>query len=697
MSLRSIRITPPQTVFYPFKGGMDLMTPAIALDPGKVFDAQNYLPEISGGYRRCYGHERSDGRPSPSAANYWLADTAGGLMGAVGDTIVGVTSGATAKVLATPLPLFGGTKVLGRVTGTFTAGEVYTVGGLSDGATISTVPALNSADTASDDADYKLLAADDRRADIAAVPGSGISRGGFIYNDVVYAFRDNAGATAGDLYKQTAGGWVKVNFGTEIQFTGAVGEVLAGNTITGLTSGATATVVRPMLRAGAWTAAGVGTLIITVTAGTFQSGEALQVGGVTKVTSSSLATAITRAPGGKVRTVKANFTGSTATQRVYGADGVNKAFEFDGTNYIPIRTGMTTDTPAHVIAHRGYLWLSFLGSAQYSGVLNPYAWTAVLGAGEIAVGETITGFQQQAGDASGPALSIFTDNTTHTFYGLPGVAGAQLVPGFDDTGYLADTIQTVGNDSWGLTSRGVQALRTTRNYGDFEYGAISFPVQTLINSKRGLSCSSVVNKSNSDYRLFFTDGTGVVIGLTGNKVSGILPLNYGARIPRWFATDTLSTGQEVTYFGSDDGMVYKDNTGTSFDGDEIEAWIWTAFNNLGSPRLRKTYRRAIFEIKCDGYASVNATYDLGYATPNVTPAAAQSDQALAGAGGYWGQFTWDAFTWDTQLVADAQISIDGTENNIAFLFYSNRAQDASHVVQGVTLLYSPRRLVHAGS
>ena len=136
---------------------------------------------------------------------------------------------------------------------------------------------LNGATLPSDHADYKFLAANDRRADIAAPTGSGAPRGGFIFNDVVYVFRDNAGGTAGNLWKSSAGGWVQVTFGRELQFTGAVGEITAGQTVTGLTSGATAVVVRAMLRTGTWTVSGVGTLIFASVTGTFQNGENVQV------------------------------------------------------------------------------------------------------------------------------------------------------------------------------------------------------------------------------------------------------------------------------------------------------------------------------------------------------------------------------------------------------------------------------------
>jgi hypothetical protein len=678
--------------FRPMKGGLDLVTPAIQIDPGKCFDAQNYEPDPVGGYRRINGNERFDGRTSPTSAHYWVLSIL--LTGtiAVGDTVTGATSGATGKVLG--LYDANTTLVLGRVSGTFVISEAVQVTAVTQ-ATTTSASVSGGASLPSDDADYRLLAANDRRADILTVPGSGDIRGGFVFNDLCYVFRDNALGTAGDLYKQTTSGWSKVIFGTEIQFTTATGQISDGDTITGATSGATGIVVRSMLRTGTWTASGVGTLIITGIVGTFQNAELLKVGGVAKATSSSLATTITRSAGGRIETVIGNFSGSTATKYVYGCDGVNLAFEFDGANYIPIRTGMATDTPVHIATHKSHLFLSFGGSLQYSGINAPYSWTVLTGAAEIGMGDDITGLLPQTGNAAGASLGVFTAGKTSILYGS-GSTDFNLVPSVHDLGYRAHTVQPVGNNSYGLTARGIQSLITTLNYGDFQYAAVSFFVQPLLASKVGLETASVSLKTKNQYRLYFSDNTGLVVGLTGEKISGIMPVRYPVAV-KCVWSDTLSTGEEVTFFGSTDGYVYKDNVGTSFDGAKIEAWIRPAFNNLGSPRVRKQYRRAIFEVACEGYSSVNVTYDLGYGAPSVTTAAVQLDQSLLGDGGYWEQFTWDAFTWDSPVVSEAELSIDGTEKNIGFLFYSNRAQDDSHTVSGVSLLFTPRRVVHSGS
>lgn len=675
------RFSDTNAAYFPLGGGLDLLTPAISMSPGKVISAQNYEPQIGGGYRRTGEFERHDGQAAPSSKTYWIAPVNLTATVATGNTITGVSSGATGKVLTQ----ITGYLILGAVTGTYVGGE-----SISNGGVVGTVTGAVSASSAAapgDHAEYTNLAADLQRLSILAVPGSGQVRGVWYYNGNLYAFRDNAGATAGNMYKSTTGGWVQVTFGSEIQFTNAVGEIFAGNTITGLTSGATALVVKPMLRTGSWTAAGVGTLIISTITGTWQNGEAIRVAGVTKATSASLATAITRAVGGSMEFANANFTGSTATKKMYGVDGVNLAFEFDGTNYIPIRTGMTTDTPTHVIEHKFYLHLSFRGSSQYSGLGLPYAWTTILGAGEIATGENITGYLVQSGGSSTASLAIFTEGRTFILYGSSS-ANFVLTPSTDDIGSFAFTAQSIGNDSMSLSNRGIQRLKTTLNYGNFEFASVSHLIQPLITQKRGLQTASTTLKTKNQYRVYFSDNSAIVVGLTGDKISGIMPLDYGIPV-RCICTAETSTGAEVTFFGSDSGMVYQDQMGTSQDGEPITSWVRLAFNHLKTPRERKRFRAAILELVVEGYTEINVTYDLGYGTQDVAPGVGAIDQELLAAGGFWDQFTWDQFTWDAQAIGNPRISLDGIEKNISLLFYSSSDEDNAHTLQGVTYLTTP--------
>ncbi len=677
--------------FYPLGGGLDQQTPAIALKPGRAIDSQNYEPEIAGGYRRVDGYERYDGRMSPTSAVYYTLGISITAAIAIGDTLTGVTSGATARVLN----FVGSTYIVGRLTGAFQVGETIQVSAVNKGVALTTAQ-LQGTSSPSDDADYLLLAANDLRSDIQAVPGSGQVRGVWVYNDTVYAFRDNVGGTAGLMYKATSSGWQLVTFGTEIQFsssTGGTTPIAAGATIGNAASPTkTATVVAVLTRSGTWGTDAVGTLIITPVTGSFSNADPIFVGATQKATATTAATAIARLPGGRMEFINANFTASTGNNKMYGVDGVNPAFEFDGTTYIPIRTGMATDTPSHLMFHKFYLWLSFRGSVQFSALTNPYAWTVVLGAGEISCGDDVTGFVPQGGNNAGSSMAIFTTRRTYVVYGSSS-SDFRLVTSVFELGYSAFTMQPVSNNTFGITPRGIQSLVTTLTYGDFDYSSIAHEVLPFLVARRGLETTSTSLRAKDQYRVFFSDGYAIALGLTGDKITGAMPLNYGKPV-RCITTTTLSSGKEVTFFGSDDGYVYQDITGTSFDGNAIEHWIRLPFNHSKSPNIRKRYRKAIVEAKATGYAQLSATYDLGYGNPDIQAAGPIPDVVLTSAGGFWEQFSWDQFSWDTKLVNDMRMSLDGTEKNISFLFYGNRAQDKSHTLQGITICYTPQRMEH---
>ena len=274
---------------------------------------------------------------------------------------------------------------------------------------------------------------------------------------------------------------------------------------------------------------------------------------------------------------------------------------------------------------------------------------------------------------------------------MPGATNFQLIPSTDDIGAFAFTMQSIGNDSMMLSNRGIQRLKTTLNFGNFEYASVSHLVQPLMTSKRGLQTCSTTLKTRNQYRVFFNDNTAVTVGLTGDKVSGIMPLDYGMPV-RCVCTAETSDGAEVTMFGSDDGYVYQDNSGTSFDGEPITAWIRLPFNNLKGPRVRKRYRSAILELVVGGYTELQVTYDLGYGTLDVAQGIAAIDQQLLAAGGYWDSFIWDSFTWDAQAVGNPRVSLDGIEKNISMLFYSSRDQDDTHTLHGITVCHSPLRV-----
>lgn len=647
----------------PLYGGLDLVSIPLLVKPGKAFSSSNFEPDINGGYRRMAGLERFDGRPRPSDAAYSMVACAITGSVSVGDTITGATSSATAVVIAS---VSSASLVVTKVVGTFVA-ETFNIGGSPQG-TITSVIA-NSEQSVAQHALYKNLAADQYRADITAVPGSGYLRGFKYYQGDAYAFRDNAGGTACVMHKATTSGWTAITFGKEIQFTGAVGQISEGQTVTGLASGASGVVKRALLRTGTWTASGAGTLVFDTITGTFQNGEALQVGGVTKVTSSSLGTSITLLPGGKFEFDIINFAGTAGTERLYCADGVNILGEFDGTRWVPIRTGSAPDTPKFIKGHRNHLIASIGGSVITSGTGAPYSWTVLTGASELATGNTIIGLSPEVGDASSGALLVLTDNKVFMLYGNS-TADFILALHSPQIGGVAYTVQNIGYSHF-LNTRGITQLISSQAFGNFQSNVLSNDVQPLIDEKRGKAISSCVVRNKNQYRIFFNDGTGIIMHIVpGNNnsptIGSIMPFDYGSRVMNTVDSAVDQSGIDRVFGASTDGYVYELERGTSFDGDTIQSHLMLHFNHSKSLRIRKNYIRTVLQMRAAGLVELSVGYDLGFGKKGISQGSVVS-KAILGGGGFWDSFIWDAFSWDAQVVPEINAKTQGNGDSIAII------------------------------
>ena len=85
--------------YFPLKGGLDTMSPPLTLSPGIAQEAVNWECAVEGGYRRTDGYERYDGHTEPHNALYYTLPATITGSWVSGNTITGMTSGATAIVL----------------------------------------------------------------------------------------------------------------------------------------------------------------------------------------------------------------------------------------------------------------------------------------------------------------------------------------------------------------------------------------------------------------------------------------------------------------------------------------------------------------------------------------------------------------------------------------------------------------------
>ena len=656
-------------------GGLDQVTPTLSLPPGVVRRAANFECSITGGYTRVAGYERFDGRPSPSAANYNVLVCTFTATVTVGQTVTGSVSGATGRVIVVNTASL----VITRETGTFAAGDVLNNGSGFVG-TITSVEGV-AADGLTD-ATYQSLAADNYRADITVVPGTGPILGVAYYNGVCYAWRLTS------MYKSTAAGWVAVTLGKELSFGTGTAAIVDGNTVTGATSGATGVVARVVLQSGTFASGNAaGRLILSSSTGVFTSGENLTVAAAVKAIAGGAATQITLTTGGRYETVVANFGGGTANYKLYGCDGVNRAFEFDGTTFVPIVTGMAVDTPKHIAFHKQHLFLSFGASLQFSGLGYPYQWVTLLGAGEIAMNAEVTNLLVLPGDQSSGALGVYTRQDTSVLYGTSS-ANFSLSTFNSGTGAIAYTAQNM-DQAYVLDDRGIISLGTSLNFGNFVPASLTMNIPRFIQQHRDLAVGSTVNRDKGQYRVFFSDGSGLYLTIINGKLLGTMPIQFAHNVNCCVDSES-PTGGTVQFFGSTNGYVYQMDLGTSFDGDSIPANINLVYNSTKSPRILKRYRKAAVELSGDSYAEIQFGYDLGYRTQALTqPADATYQNDLRSS--YWDEMVWDNFVWDGADISPSEIEVSGTAENMSIRVSSNSDLFEPFTVNTVIVHYTLRR------
>ena len=589
-------------------GGLDISTPALKLSPGSCIDSGNFVPDIMGGYMRVGGYERVSGLPKPSDAVYYVFTVALTGAVAVGDTLTGVTSAKTAKVIAKPSAT---QLIVTRLSGDFSAGESITVAATPVGSFSSSVQ--GGAETVELDIEYLRLAADEYRSSISAPPGSGAVLGVFRYKGIVYAFRNNAGGTASVMWRTTATGW----------------ELVPG---------------LPALN-----------------------------------------------PGGRYQFIKHNFSGATGADKIYGCDGKNKAFQWDGTNYTQITSTASPDTPSCIVAHKNRLVLSILGSLFISSPGNPTSGWAGVGVtpAEIGTGDILTGLLSLPGNNQTSSLAAYCQNKTSILYGST-TADWDMVTIDPESGAAFGTAQFVGG-GFALDNRGITSLTLTQNFGNFEASTVSQKVQAFIVSRAGMAACSHILRSQNQYRVFFSDGLGLAMRVDSGQVNSIMPIALNDPITCcWSGED--ENGDEVVYYGGANGMVYQAEIGTSFDGAAIEAWVRLAYNSARSPAVKKRWRRVNLEVKVPDYLKLYCSYEHDYGDERVA-ASLQLTQDTPGGGGYFDQVIWDEFTYDAPYLSPPTYKLDGASRNISLLFYANDAYSRTFTLQSLIVHYTPTRLV----
>jgi hypothetical protein len=548
-----------------------------------------------------------------------------------------------------------------------------------------------SADTPETDEELVSFAdaADALRASIGNVPGNGPVRGLIWFDGKLHAWRNSGGDTSCLAYYSSAGGWVAHNFGSVLPFnSGGTYEIMPGDTITGATSAATATVryltLYPDTEWADGNAAGI--MVLDSITGTFV-GENLNVGANLNVaTISDAPSTMVFPPNGRYDFEVYNFRATETGLRAYGANGVGTGFEFDGTSIIPISTGSDPDTPERVSAHKSHLFFSFAGgSLQHSALGEPISFSALGGAAEIGCGRDITNLIPNAQSnffiTTESSVFVLTGNDSSDWL-LEGV-------GDEDVGAKPYTAQRIGQIVY-VDNRGVRTAASTQTYGNFRLGTYTSLLTRTLKAKAAAGVEPVgscVVKAKDLYRLFFSDGTGLSLFFgTKNPEAMLFSYPFVVSCDPWVEE---IDGVERVFVGGDDGYVYELDAGRSADGDAIEQFIALPYGHQGNPRLIKRYNKAVIEATCGYGQQLGIVAQFDYAK-GEQPNAEQLFHDLDAGGLPISAPDFPDFSFVAPVVSEVEAWLDGVGANMGLIIVNRSALVDMHILEAATIVFNPR-------
>ena len=481
--------------------------------------------------------------------------------------------------------------------------------------------------------------------------------------------------------------------------TGSI-EIEVGDTITGATSGKTATVTSVTINSG--TLAGgdaAGFISIKDNSGTWTDSEPINVGGVQRAlvngasepTSTTVATAdgtqysLSLPAGGQYELTNYNFRGETTGITMYGVNTVGKGFSWDGTTFIPIHTGMDPDTPDHIAAHQKHLFYSFPnGSIQHSSIVAPNKWSALTGASELGIGDNVSGFSTEVNNV----MSVFTRNDAYMLYGTSS-ADWELRKFHAGAGAIPYTLQKM-DQTFFLDDRGITSIFTVQYFGDFQSAVASDKIDPYVQDKKDNAIGSLRVRGKNQYRLYFDDKTGVEMTFINKKNQGLMPFTLDHQV-KCLASAEDSNGFEVLYGGFDDGYVRRIDSGTSFDGGTVSSFVRTAYYHYDSPGSRKRFRELGLEVNADTSTTLTLTpsYDFGGTfTPKTSPIS--SAYSVTVTADQWSEADISNSSTGVTVVASERIKINGIGTNMGLIISNSSIYDKPITLQGAIVDYTPR-------
>lgn len=217
--------------------------------------------------------------------------------------------------------------------------------------------------------------------------------------------------------------------------------------------------------------------------------------------------------------ITSNFYGDEELTSIYGANGVGRAFAYNGDFFYTIQDhpDASKDKPRHVAYHHGHLALGYKeGRVDISVIGQPYNFNGIDGASSWALGDGVVGLLP----LSGTILGAFCQNS---IWGISGTTvdnfATQIIS--PKMGAIEYTTTDMGFPVY-ANAYGVYTLAQTQQYGDYLGTPMSQSVSPWLRPRlirKNTSDKEVVVawpvRSKNQYRIAFADG--YVMSMTINS------------------------------------------------------------------------------------------------------------------------------------------------------------------------------------
>ena len=411
---------------------------------------------------------------------------------------------------------------------------------------------------------------------------------------------------------------------------------------------------------------------------------------------------ITLPVGGQYKAIVHNFYGSPTMRRAYLVNGVGRGMELrENGRLVPLYAvdDDALDKPVQVEAHKEHLFLAFKGGQyQHSAVGNPLTWSGLLGAEAFSVGDEITTIKS----IQGGVLIVGCRNRLIALRGTNSSDWQQDIVS-ESVGVHYGTLQSLFVPI-GLSDNGLVRLDRVQEYGDFTLSMLDITdkVSSVIRNYDWIYSSQL--SSANQYRIYSTSGVNLIATLDASGTPRFSTFRYPSPVSGVWRYDESKERNFITLSGI--GYVHELNEDAfSFDGDPIRWTLKTAYMNLGSPGVIKSWRSAVIEqgtpsvFNCDFWWNIEYRAGLQFTSDRIETSLTEfsSESIFTEIGemdsALWNVANWNQFYWNSEQSSDvSDVYLNGNSTSIAFAFSAKTKHDPNFDLSGILIDCIPRRL-----